>query len=250
MKLSDPDLRQMLAAEYVLGTLTGGARRRFAREMAADPQLAGIVGEWEARFSGLADEVEPVMPGPWVWQRIEQRLGLTAQPGGSGSADRWGVGFWRGAAGFAAAAAAVFAVALFMQEPVVREVPVEVPVEVRVPQPVEVDRMAAVLTGEEARSAWMVSGPETGERLTVRALSPEPLPADKAYELWLLPEGEDPISLGLLPVSGETTIQPPPELKDMIGPGSALAVSLEPSGGSPTGLPTGPVLYQGESQVL
>lgn len=240
----------MLAAEYVLGTLTGRARRRFAREMAADPRLAGIAGEWEARLNTLADEVEPVMPGPWVWQRIEQRLGLAAQPGGRASPQPRGVGFWRGAAGFAAAAAVVLAAALFMQEPVVREVPVQVPVEVRVPQPVEVDRMAAVLTGEEARSAWMVSGPETGERLTVRALDPEPLPADKAYELWLLPDGEDPISLGLLPVSGETTIQPSPELRELLGPGSALAVSLEPAGGSPTGLPTGPVLYQGESQVL
>lgn len=250
MKLSDPDLREMLAAEYVLGTLTGGARRRFAREMTADPELAGIAGQWESRFNGLADGVDPVMPGPWVWQRIERRLGFTAQPGGDAQPVRWGAGFWRGATGFAAAAAAVLAVALFVQDPVVREVPVEVPVEVRVPQPVEVDRMAAVLTGEQARSAWMVSGPETGERLTVRVLNPEPLPAEKAYELWLLPEGENPISLGLLPTSGETTIQPPPELRELIGPGSALAVSLEPAGGSPTGLPTGPVLYQGTSQVL
>lgn len=247
MRLSDPDLRQMLAAEYVLGTLVGGARRRFATLMAGDADLARVTAEWESRLNTLAEGVEPVMPGPWVWQRIEERLGLNQPPRSAPEPPRApSVWPWRAATGLAAAAAAVLAVAFFLREPEVREVPVEV----RVPEFVEVESMAAVLTGEQARSAWMISGPVSGERLTVRALNPEPLPAEKAYELWLLPEGQNPISLGLMPVSGETTIEPPPELAEMLGPGSALAVSLEPAGGSPTGLPTGPVLYQGESRAL
>lgn len=245
MKQLDSRDRHVLAGEYVLGTLAGRARERFARLMQQDYRFAQAAAQWELRLGALAAGVEPVSPPPWVWQRIEQRLGFS-----SGAEHRpvasWQLFTWRALAGVSTVAVAALAFVLVTQEPVVREVPVEVPV----PQPVPVDRMAAVLTGEEARSAWMVSAPVDGARLTVRTLNPKPLPPGKAYELWLLPVGQNPISLGLVPTEGEKSIEPPPELRALIRPGMALAVSLEPAGGSPTGLPTGPVLYQGKSQVL
>lgn len=238
MRLSD-EARELLAGEYVLGTLAGAARRRFARLLAEDEDLALRVADWQVRLNGLATGVEPVAPGPWVWQRIERELG-------------WGrpaprsVNWWRGAAGMAAAAALVLAAALFLMKPAEHQVPVPV----QVPQPVAAKDMAVLLTDEQSRSAWMISGAVHGDRLSVRTLSPRPLSKDQAYELWLLPEGRKPVSLGLLPDSGEATLKTPPELRALLEPGAALAVSVEPAGGSPTGQPTGPVPYQGKSALL
>jgi len=73
---------------------------------------------------------------------------------------------------------------------------------------------------------------------------------DQVYELWLLVPDEAPLSLGLLNDQGSTLLQPSDELNRLVQPGLALAVSLEPPGGSPTGVPTGPVLFVGNIQSL
>ncbi|MDE2037235.1 MAG: anti-sigma factor, partial [Pseudomonas sp.] len=68
--------------------------------------------------------------------------------------------------------------------------------------------------------------------------------------LWAIPAGGKPISLGLLPVSGNGRIQLSKEHQALLTAPLTLAVSLEPQGGSPTGQPTGPVLYQGQLASL
>lgn len=244
MKRLDKDEREILAGEYVLGTLGGRVRARVADVLSRDAELAAAVAEWEVRLGSLATRLAPIPPDPWLWQAIERRLGFDAPE--STRKVPWGLRVWQGIAFASVAAVAVLGVRLYTAEPEVREVPVQV----EVPKPVPVERMAAVLTGEQARSAWIVTGPVRGDRIRVRALEPEPLPSGRAYELWLLPEGRNPISLGLVPEEGERTIEPPPELRDLLRPGVPLAVSLEPAGGSPTGQPTGPVLYQGHSRLL
>ena len=73
---------------------------------------------------------------------------------------------------------------------------------------------------------------------------------DNAFELWLLPADKSkPISLGLLPQQGNAVVKVTDEVALLLA-SSGLAVSLEPLGGSPTGQPTGAVLYQGKlSQI-
>jgi anti-sigma-K factor RskA len=72
---------------------------------------------------------------------------------------------------------------------------------------------------------------------------------DKALEVWVVPPGGAPQSLGLFPSerSGTTAVLvlPPEVVEALSTPNSALAVSLEPKGGSATGQPTGPVLFSG-----
>jgi anti-sigma-K factor RskA len=69
----------------------------------------------------------------------------------------------------------------------------------------------------------------------------------KTLEVWLVPPDGTPHSLGLLPsAEGGTTValNLPHDIAEALAT-SQLAVSLEPSGGSTTGLPTGPVLFSG-----
>jgi anti-sigma-K factor RskA len=103
-----------------------------------------------------------------------------------------------------------------------------------------------VLNNPQGQPAWLVSADVRTGRLTIKTVHPQRLPANKAFELWMLPGGDQsPRSLGLIPVSGRRSVALPPPSTQVFAGAQGLAVSLEPAGGSPTGLPTGPVLYQG-----
>lgn len=77
MTAEDKDMRDSLAAEYVLGTLDETERRSFERDMAGDPSLAASVREWEQRLGVLAGTLRPVPPPPHLKAAIEARLGKT-----------------------------------------------------------------------------------------------------------------------------------------------------------------------------
>ncbi|MCB1865774.1 MAG: anti-sigma factor [Chromatiales bacterium] len=224
MNLNRPGIADRLAGEYVLGTLAGAARRRFERVAAADPTLSRRVRYWEQRLAPLASEVEPVVPPPAVWSAIERRLGWTrSEPAGAG------LGWWRFGALFASFAALALAVFVLLRAPVIEP-------------PAAPPAWVAVVQDEGAKPLWLVEASEQGSRVRIRALGDAAPPAGRAYELWLLPDSGGPISLGLLPAQGMT-------LADGSGFGrwataSGIAVSVEPPGGSPTGAPTGPVVFQ------
>ena len=232
----DPELRDLLAGEYVLGTLVGRARRRFERLLREDFALRDEVTAWERRLSPLVDAVQPVAPPKRVWQQIEQRVAPPA-PKRASLWDR--VGFWR-PLGLLASTAFVLVVGYLV---VVSTQEVEAP-----PAPIAQAPAAeyvALLNDEKAQPAWVVSAADFSQ-ITVKALRAPPSEPDKAYELWLLPgENQPPRSLGLLPTEGTKTVAVPEEIRQAMAAGKVLAVSVEPPGGSPTGLPTGPVLYQG-----
>ena len=226
MRYDSPQLRDRLAAEYVLGTLPSRARRRFERLMAADPALARIAGDWADRLSPL-DLATPTEEPPFhVWRAIERRTG--GGPAASPSAlRRWldSLVFWRGLglAGSLATAALALYLAL-------------------VPRPIA-PAVVAVLAGHGGEAGWVaIAGPKSGE-VSFSAVAPEALAKPHDFELWGI-AGGPPRPLGLLPQRpGGAVALPAARLP---GPGYVLAVSLEPRGGSPTGSPTGPVLYQGK----
>lgn len=234
MNYKDQTLREILAGEYVLGTLRGAARRRFEDLMRRDPGLREQVEFWEGRFNLLAEAVSPVTPPERVWTGIEERIGDT----GRGRGGIWNaVGFWRGLA----LAASGLAVALMVY------------VGLR-PAPEAPPAGVAVLADEARQAAWTVTlvvDDRQVKRLKVTALPAVAPKPDRSYELWLLPEGGTaPVSLGLLPEAGSAVLAVPGKAAPALSRASALAVSLEPRGGSPTGAPTGPVLYQGRLLAL
>lgn len=228
----NPQLRDMLAGEYVLGTLAGPARRRFERLLREDYALRDVVGSWERRLSPLVDAVPAIAPPKRVWQEIEQRVSPSARQPTPARA-----GFWRPLALLASTAFVVLVGYVLVVS--TREAPV--PPVAKAPGA----EYVAVLNDEKAQPVWVVSAADFTQ-ITVKVLTPPPTEADKAYELWLLPgNNQPPRSLGLMPTAGSKTVAVPAELRQAMAAGKVLAVSVEPPGGSPTGLPTGPVLFQG-----
>lgn len=230
MKFHDPNRYEILAGEYSLGTLSGRARRRFERYMAYYPFLRRAVEAWDARFNAVVEGLEPVEAPPRIWEQIceeNPELRRSFQPKGLWA----GLNLWKPLALFASALAVLMIVYLNFGP--------------RVPELAPPSHIAMIQDPKSAQPAWMLSLLPEQKALKVTALKTPETAADKSLELWMLP-GKDqaPVSLGLLPSSGSATLALSEEkLKILVG-ASGLAVSLEPKGGSPTGAPTGPVLFQ------
>ena len=235
MNLGRPDRGERLdalAAQYALGTLSPRARRRMAAVARTDGAVARAIAAWEMRLCSLAEAIPGVTPPPRVWDGVRTRLGLP-EPGAERRSWWSSLGWWRGAAFASFAAALALAVTL---------------VAPRAERPEEA--IVVVLAGPDAKPVLVASADRGGRYLTVKSVTPVELAAGRALELWALPEGKDPRSLGVLPAGGiaRVALAAPAGIAFQGIP--ALAVSLEPAGGSPTGKPTGPVLFSGGVQRL
>jgi len=230
MDYARPELAEALAAEYVAGTRRGPARRRFEALLASHPGLQRAVRDWQARLMPLTVAVQPEAPPAHVWAKLERRL----WPSDAKAPAPWWqrLALWRAVAGLATVAAVGFAV------PLASPPPARAPVLV-------------VLQATEGQSAgsFVASVSADGRALVTRPIQPVSLAADRALELWSVPPQGAPVSLGLIKADGTTVLardKLPPAL--LTGGTAALAVSVEPPGGSPTGAPTGPVVYAGKLQ--
>jgi len=224
------ELADALAAEYVAGTLRGPARRRFESLLAGHPGLRAAVQAWQARLMPLAGAVEPAAPPARVWQGIERRLWPAAAA--AESPPWWKrLALWRAASAFATVAAVSFAVLLASPPPA--RAPVLVVLQA---------------TGEGPfSSSFVASVSGDGRALVTQPVQPVALTADRVLELWSVPPQGAPKSLGLIRANGTTVLRPDKLPATLLRGGTAaLAVSVEPPGGSPTGAPTGPVVYAGK----
>lgn len=221
--------RDDMAAEYVLGTLQGNVRVQFERLLREDANMRKMVHEWEARLFSLTNGIPPIKPRKRVWKSIQKRINGTAR---SGLWDH--LGWWR-AWGLTASVMLVF-VSVFMLQ--LQQVPEQLPPSI------------TVLSDQSSQTGWVVQADYNKNLIVAQALQVKDPGQDKAYELWMLPKGEPPRSLGLLPLQGKRSVSLTPEQRAILDKSGALAVSLEPATGSPTGLPTGPVLYQGKVLII
>lgn len=236
----DEKLRDALAAEYVLGTLQGPARKRFKRFLRDDAELRRRVAEWEERMAPLINAIPERQPPARLWRKISARLDLGKAPRGSGLWNR--LAFWRGLG----LAASGFAVAL-MVALALRPLEPPLPTQVALPSAGEVaPAYVAVLSDAQTHHpVLLVSVGRDSRTLVVKPLKEQSLAEDRALELWALPPEASPRSLGLVSARERTALELSETAEQALGAVPALAVSLEPRGGSPTGLPTGPVLYSG-----
>ena len=220
-------LRERLAAEYVLGTLRGRARRRFEGLMHGDAALRRTVGEWSGRLGAMAEFVPAVRPRARVWRGVEARLGWQAAAPGWQFWRHGSLALWRTLGLASSALAAVLLVAVLHERP---------------GTPVISD--IASLTDEQSRPALVVTADRERARMTVKVVASVPLTAQQALQLWAVPRAGKPRSLGVLGAGRELTLPLP---ANAIGADVAvLAVSLEPRGGSPNPEgPSGPILYKG-----
>jgi anti-sigma-K factor RskA len=228
MNVREPDRSDALAAEYVLGTLRGRARERFERLARTDRALGDAVRDWEERLLPLAEALPPVAPPARVWAAILTRI----RGASAARASLWSsLGLWRALAFASLATAVALATVLLRPAPA---------------QPEGV--LLVVLAGTDAKPALVASAGRLGRYLSVKPVARVDLAADRALQLWMLPDGGNPRSLGLISATGVARLALSAPADDALRNIPALAVSLEPSGGSPTGLPTGPVLYSGPVQ--
>jgi anti-sigma-K factor RskA len=230
----DTQRADALAAQYVLGTLRGRARDRVARLVRRDGTLAAAVTAWEQRLLPFAESVTPVEPPARVWERIVARTqGGRAPAAQSSSPSLWtSLALWRGLA--LAAFVTALALAIVLTAP--RERPDQT--------------LVAVLAGQDAKPVMIASVDSGGRILRVRTVAPVDLAADRSLELWALPQGANLRSLGLVAPNAVVEIPLAAPAATTFAQVPALAISLEPRGGSPTGLPTGPVLYTGAIQRM
>jgi len=219
-----------LAAEYVLGTLPSRARVRLARIARTDTVVAGAIRAWEQRLAPFAEAAPPITPSPRLWRVIALRLGL--EPVRPSTAGPWWsrLAFWRGFALASFTAALVLGVTMLSPQP---------------DQPIVV-----VLAGPDAKPALLATMSRGDRQVTVKTVGGAPVPPGRSLELWMLPEGSPPRSLGVLPATGVGRLTLPALPDVALARVPALAVSLEQAGGSPTGAPQGPVLYTGAVQRM
>lgn len=221
MNLLLGELPDRLAAEYVLGTLTGGARRRFDALLPAHPTLRQAVAGWERRLLPMALKAETVQPAAAVWNSIESKLGWTAPAAKQASSLR--LRFWQAFAAVATVAAVLLGTTSHAP------VPTEAP-------------MIVVLHATKGTETLVAGLSQDRQQLTIQPLQKVSLTSDQSLELWALKKDGPPASLGLIASDKLTALNKKTLPKDTKG----LAVSLEPLGGSPTGAPTGPVLFVGD----
>lgn len=221
-------LADRLAAEYALGSLRGPARRRFEALLPSHPALRDALAQWQERLATLGEGVAPVAPPPRVWSGIETRL-FGAAPAALPWWQR--LAPWRVLSGLATAAAVALMVVVAR--------PVE-------PQPPVVVVLAAnPEVAAQINASFVASVSGDGRALVLRPLGAVPVGGDRALELWAVPPQGAPRSLGLVRAEGATTLTRTRLLADT----AAFAVSVEPSGGSPTGAPTGPIVSVGKLQL-
>lgn len=221
-----PERIERLAAEYALGALQGGARRRFERWMMESWSIRQEVWYWENKLAPLADAVPAETPPARVWQRIEERLwpDLARATGRKGGLN-W---LWAGWSLAATAIVLVLAVVLVQQPGA----------------PERALLSGAVVQEDSTDPLWLVAERDKPGQLSLRPVAATPADGNKDYELWVVPEDGNPMSLGVIPVGEETLqITLSPEARAALEASKTLAISLEPKGGSPTGAPTGPILH-------
>jgi anti-sigma-K factor RskA len=221
------DLADALAAEYVIGTLRGGARRRFEALLPAHSELRQATLAWHERLMPLTAVIPPIQPSSDVWRRISDRLDRRKDAVARSPWQR--LAFWRGLAAFASIAAISLAVLLGNPG--------------ALPPPIVVVLAATDAAASGAATAPIVASISgDGSTLVTKPIVPVAVRADRSLELWAVPTQGAPRSLGVLPTNGGVVA-----LRGRVLAGAdTLAVTVEPPGGSPTGAPTGPIVYAGK----
>ncbi|MDP9602277.1 anti-sigma factor [Variovorax sp. NFACC27] len=240
--IAHPELLELLAASHALGTLRGGARRRFealAREQ-APVRAAALV--WQGRLASMTELQPSVTPDPAVWTRIRnmidaeqsalalERQREAARAAGESRPGGWlrSLALWRTATA-AGALATVLAVTVGLN---LRDQLQNAPAV----------QYVAVLSDDKDAASMLVTFDPKKKQLVLQRVGGYREGDDKSLQLWALPPGGAPRSLGVL--GNAPGLRLAASASDVAVP--ALAISLEAKGGVPPGSgPKGPILFKG-----
>lgn len=214
-------LRRALAADYAVGLMPATARRRFDALLLEDAELRVELGHWQDALASLTGALPERAVPEYVWEGIKARiepqvLHVPAKKP-----------FWMNLRLLAAAFGIVIAVlagVLYQRD--------------------TGEHYNVTLVNADHQPALRIQA--FTDHLQIEPMTLAAVERARVLELWAIPTGGKPISLGLVPASGKGRIQLNKAQQALLIAPLTLAVSLEPQGGSPTGQPTGPVLYQGQ----
>jgi anti-sigma-K factor RskA len=231
MNYHNPQLADLLAAEYVLGTLKGRARQRFNGLLHASPSLRQRVQEWELRLNTLAHHVSPITPPQTAWDGLQARLfpaSTPPSPAATGTSRLERLAFWRGLTLGSAVLASIMAALLIVR-------------------PFNQDASGYVVLLNDKnhyQTTWMISAPTDLEQLRIKNMIPMDLPKDIRCVLWLQPEGSSELyPLGVLPDKGDTSrLHIDKNMRSKL-PGQLL-VTMENLSGPMPRKPSGPAKYR------
>lgn len=227
MRYESEPLQDRLAAEFVLGNLRGAARSRLVTLMRRRPGLRAKVAQWEERLFPLVMRTPKVKPPPRVWRAIHARISPQATSG-------FGAGGWfrRFAMGGFAAAALAALVYIAVAPP-------------RAPA----FTMVAVLNDAHAQPGILVSWTPrqaANRELSVRILAHPSMPPGTSWQAWVLAgPAAAPTSLGFITTDQTQVLEVSPAAANALQGAVSVGVSVEPKGGSVTGRPSGPFVFEG-----
>ena len=219
MNYQTPERRRALAADYAIGLMPPTARKRFEHLLQDDAPLRAELARWNTHLSQLT---EPLLEQPvpdHVWQAIVARI----EPQTLHVPARRPFWSWVRLSALACSLLIALTVGLLYNRD-------------------SVQYKATLLSGT-AQPGLSIEA--HSDYLNVRPLELAAVDGGRSLELWAIPVEGKPVSLGLIPRDGDGRIVLSQTQQQLIRIPVVLAVSLEPQGGSPTGQPTGPVLYQG-----
>ena len=223
----------LIAAEYVLGVLAGAEREAAAERVRNERGFARLVDQWTIRLSPLDDSYEDIAPPASIKKALDGKLFAASASSAPG--------FWQSLHLWRTLAIGAMAVAAVAIVPSLRQADPEV-----AQLPPIVAAMQATDTGEVRFVALYQPG---SDEIRISRVKSEK-GADKDYELWLVDDGAKPVSMGVIPDQGEVRLKVRPELVKLIDSGDAFAVSVEQTGGSPTGEALGPIIAVGASKEI
>ena len=229
----EPPSDELVAAEYVLGVLDAAARLAAESRILSDPAFADLVAGWQRRFAPLALELRPVEVPSRVWTRVRERLGWPLDGPSSSSAAR-SLSIWRLTAGVAATVAlgllAVDIVPRF-RAPAVSEA--------------RLARAVTTLSRDDGSPGWLATVDARRGTLLLVPVPSAPDAQGRTAELWLIPSGQAPRSLGRVSFDRADTVAVPATWRADLTSNAVLAISLEPAAGIPHAAPTGPIVAKG-----
>jgi len=242
--MSMQDEHDDLAADYVMGLLDPAEEARAEQRMATDVSFARAVSAWRERLADFDASAEPVTPSPALWERITQTIqpAPVPNPGAAGRVRLWdNIRFWRAAAmSGALAASLLMAIAIgglatsWQLRSDLAELAQRKPVYV------------AVLVNDTTKEAGALVNAFADGRVELLPLRPIDVPPGRALQVWTLwDRAVGPKSIGLTGQSRAMQLDLkslPSTVRDQL-----FEITLEPEGGSPTGRPTGPILFKGNA---
>lgn len=220
---------EILAAEYVVGVLPADERQAASRRIDSEAAFARLVDQWEVHLAPMANAYQPVEPPATVKPAIDRRL-FTGSASAAPAGGLWAsLAFWRGLTTAALAAVVIYAAVPFINPPA------------EAPQM----RLVASLAADNSDVRYLAVYDSAHSQVSLSHVSGERA-SDRDFELWMIEGQNPPVSMGVVPTGATAHIAITPEIREKLASGAVLAISLEPTGGSPTGQPTGPVVAAGD----